>query len=154
METEDRKVVLYKGDEIGSLVTLEWHWGGLIISESVGDICLVRQKAGFSGAPGPTLCGKDRFAKGGPGWSLGGGTSGPGISHTPCAACAAAATKLGLPIGGNHAPLFGESENILKRPYSKLVFEDTKAKIKAGDVEGLARSMKSEYQEYYGSGQV
>ncbi len=66
-------------------------------------ICLVRVTA--HGTPGPSLCGRDRFAKDGPGWSLGGGwASGP---FTPCAACGRVAEERypGVPVigvvGGN-----------------------------------------------------
>jgi hypothetical protein len=45
------------------------------------------------GTPGPTLCGIDRFAKDAPGWSVGGGTSGPAIVHTPCPGCAGTARE-------------------------------------------------------------
>jgi len=43
------------------------------------------------GTPGPTLCGLDRFHPESAGWSAGGGVSGPGIRHVPCAGCADAA---------------------------------------------------------------
>jgi hypothetical protein len=54
------------------------------------------------GTPGPTLCGIERFEHGGPGWSVGGGSTGGGIPHNPCRGCAAAARRdfRDLPIRG------------------------------------------------------
>lgn len=54
------------------------------------------------GTPGPTLCGVDRFAADAPGWSVGGGVSGPGITHTPCPGCIQAARQHfpGIPVWG------------------------------------------------------
>lgn len=44
---------------------------------------------------GPTLCGLTRFGQDAdlPGWSMGGGVSGPSIEQAPCEACWAAATS-------------------------------------------------------------
>jgi hypothetical protein len=69
------------------------------------------------GTPGPTLCGIDRFAKDGPGWSVGGGVSGPGIIHTPCPGCAetARAEFSGLEITGLGAR---EMAEVLGVPWS------------------------------------
>jgi hypothetical protein len=63
-------------------------------------ICLARGTA--TGAPGPTLCGIDRFAKGGPGWSLGGGVTGPGYRHEACPGCVSVARRRypDLPVVG------------------------------------------------------
>lgn len=56
-----------------------------------------------TGTPGPTLCGIDRFAPLAPGWSVGGGVTGPDITHTPCPGCAEAARAefAGLPVSGS-----------------------------------------------------
>jgi hypothetical protein len=64
-------------------------------------IHLIRGTA--QGTPGPTLCGIDRFAKDAPGWSGGGGVTGPGITLTPCTGCAdvARAEFPGLPVSGS-----------------------------------------------------
>lgn len=89
--------------EVTGLVTLQFAWGGLIgakPAESPSLIHLVRSAR--RGSPGPTLCGIDRFGGDVPGWSLGGGVTGPGYEHVPCPGCAAAARKQfpGLPVHG------------------------------------------------------
>lgn len=55
------------------------------------------------GGTGPCLCGFDRFASD-VGFSIGGGVSGPGYTHHPCAQCAALAE--GRSVVGTHAGLF------------------------------------------------
>lgn len=83
------------------LSTLQFSWGSLFDSKPHdGEIHLVRGT--HRGTPGPTLCGIDRFAEGGPGWSVGGGISGPGISMTPCAGCVEVAKRdfPGVPVAG------------------------------------------------------
>lgn len=52
---------------------------------------------------GPCLCGFDRFAPD-VGFSVGGGVTGPGYRHHPCAECAALVG--GRTISGTHAQLF------------------------------------------------
>ena len=97
--------------EVIALSTLQFSWGGLFDScPADGKAHLVR--ATKSGTPGPTLCGIDRFAKDAPGWSVGGGISGPGITHTPCAGCAAEARRTfpTLPITGMAAERFTGTE--------------------------------------------
>lgn len=64
---------------------------------------------GETGGTGPILCGFDRFARDETGrwfvgFSVGGGTSGPGVEHDVCTECARLAGD--LPIHGLHAPLF------------------------------------------------
>lgn len=95
---------------ITALSTLQWCWGGLFDGVPVMDICLVRSTD--RGTPGPTLCGKDRFAKDAPGWSVGGGISGPGIVNERCAACEAVrlAEFPTLPIDGTFKGLFTGEE--------------------------------------------
>lgn len=91
------------------LSTLQFSWGGLFDSRPAdGKAHLVR--GAKRGTPGPTLCGIDRFAKDGPGWSVGGGVSGPGITHTPCEGCVAEARKTypGLPITGLASDVIAE----------------------------------------------
>jgi hypothetical protein len=91
-------------DEITALCTLQFSWGGLFDGRPADDyaVHLVRQLH-RGGTPGPTLCGTDRFGDAAPGWSLGGGISGPGIVHKPCPGCAAAARGEfpGLPVAGS-----------------------------------------------------
>lgn len=89
------------------LVTLQTSWGGLFDPRPTADnyaVHLVR--ATDRGTPGPTLCGIDRFADDAPGWSVGGGVSGPGIKHTPCQGCADVARRdfRDLPIRGLGSP--------------------------------------------------
>jgi hypothetical protein len=83
------------------LATLQFHWGGLFDTNPHDDLVhLVRGTQ--SGTPGPTLCGIDRLAKGGPGWSVGGGVTGPHIRHDPCPSCVTTAEREfpGLPVAG------------------------------------------------------
>jgi len=92
-------------DQVTSLRTLQFSWGGLFDWGPAADgyaVHLVRQNA-YGGTPGPTLCGIDRLAKDGPGWSVGGGISGPDIVHRPCPGCATAAREQfpGLPVTGS-----------------------------------------------------
>jgi hypothetical protein len=87
--------------EVTELHTLQFHWGGLFDSKPADGLAhLVRVTK--RGTPGPTLCGIDRFGKNGPGWSVGGGVSGPGITHTPCEGCVTYARQHfpALPIAG------------------------------------------------------
>lgn len=74
-------------ESLRGLYTLQWAIGGLFDSRLVPgwDVCLIR--ATIKGQTGATLCGKDRFAKDVPGWSVRGGISGPGVDNKPCAAC-------------------------------------------------------------------
>lgn len=91
-------------DDVAALCTLQFSWGGLFDSQPADDyaVHLVRKRAGGT-TPGPTLCGLDRFADDGPGWSVGGGIHGPGITHPPCPGCATAARDQfpGLPVTGS-----------------------------------------------------
>lgn len=75
--------------EVTSLSTLQFAWGGLFDARPAdgGLVHLVRCTS--TGTPGPTLCGINRFAKDGPGWSVGGGISGPDIPQVPCQGCVA-----------------------------------------------------------------
>lgn len=56
-----------------------------------------------TGGTGPCICGFDRFARG-VGFSVGGGTYGPGVNHDVCPECARLAA--GRPIRGTNAALF------------------------------------------------
>lgn len=83
------------------LATLQFRWGGLFDSKPHDhQTHLVRGTE--RGTPGQVLCGIDRFASGGPGWSVGGGITGPGVGHTPCGGCVEVAKNEfpGLPIAG------------------------------------------------------
>lgn len=62
-----------------------------------------------SGGTGPCICGFDRFARDDDGhmlhgFSVGGGTTGPGVAHEACAQCEALATD--AHITGLHSGLF------------------------------------------------
>jgi hypothetical protein len=88
---------------VTSLVTLQFSWGGLFDGRPADghQVHLVRSTS--RGTPGPTLCGIDRFAPETPGWSIGGGLDGHGITHKPCRGCVTTAhTEFpGLPISGS-----------------------------------------------------
>lgn len=84
------------------LATLQFANGGLVGAVPTDYLVhLIRGVAG-GGTPGPTLCGIDRFADNAPGWSVGGGVYGPGMTHTACPGCVAAAKRdfPGLPVVG------------------------------------------------------
>jgi len=83
-------------DEIVAYETLQWAFGGLVDGRPLHEVCLVG--ATHHGTPGPTLCGKDRFAKGGPGWSLGGGCTDP--DALCCPGCLAACLADQKPVEG------------------------------------------------------
>jgi len=88
--------------EVTGLITLQFAWGGLIGAVPAdGLIHLVRSTR--RGTPGPTLCDIDRFGPDAPGWSVGGGVTGLGITLTPCPGCAGTAREAypGLPVGGS-----------------------------------------------------
>jgi len=104
MAGDDRLAAVRADEEIIALCTLQFSWGGLLDWRPADDgyaVHLVRETR--RGTPGPTLCGIDRFAADGPGWSRGGGISGPGIIHKPCPGCASAARGQfpGLPVTGS-----------------------------------------------------
>ena len=87
--------------EVVTLSTLQFHTGGMFDSQPTDHLVhLVRSTK--RGTPGPTLCGIDRFAPGSAGWSVGGGVTGPGFTHTPCGGCVEVARGdfPGLPITG------------------------------------------------------
>ena len=88
-----------------ALATCQFSWGGLFPSKKTDvdpRIHLVRMAA-TGGTPGPTLCGIDRFAEGAPGFSIGGGVTGPGIEQGPCPGCeqAAARNYAAAPVWGS-----------------------------------------------------
>lgn len=67
---------------------------------------------GEHGGPGACLCGFDRHARGDDGrsligFSVGGGSTGPGLAHHRCDRCAAAAGD--AHITGLHAAMFAEA---------------------------------------------
>lgn len=90
-------------DTIRSLVTLQFASGGLVGAKPVDGWAVHLVRRAHRGTPGPTLCGIDRFAPGSAGWSVGGGVTGPGIKHTPCAGCVEVAARdfPGLPVSGS-----------------------------------------------------
>ena len=59
---------------------------------------------GKTGGTGPILCGFDRFQRT-VGFSVGGGGTGPGYRHHPCAQCSELAGD--RKIAGTHRTLFG-----------------------------------------------
>ena len=66
---------------------------------------------GKTGGTGPCICGFDRFARGDDGqmlhgFSVGGGVTGPGVTHDVCAECRALVGD--SHIRGTHAHLFDE----------------------------------------------
>lgn len=78
--------------EVTYLATLQLNWGGLIDAVSADNLAhLVRGTR--RGTPGPTLCGIDRFAKGGPGFSVGGGVTPHGVVFDACLGCVEAARR-------------------------------------------------------------
>lgn len=78
------------------LATIELHRGGLFDGRSEDALIhLALTNDRIAGAHGPTLCGIDRFAKDGPGFSVGGGLS---TTTTPCASCIAEGRKFTLPV--------------------------------------------------------
>ncbi len=103
---------------VDGLCTLQMSWGGMFDGHPADgyQVHLVRHVRG-GGTPGPTLCDIDRFAKDGPGWSVGGGLSGPSITHRPCPGCAEAAREQfpGLEITGIGAR---EMADVLGAPWS------------------------------------
>lgn len=92
-----------KDPAIRALATLQFSTGGLFDSKPVDDYAVHLVRSTNRGTPGATLCGIDRFAKEGPGWSVGGGISGGSIVHPACEGCVAAARAEfpGLPIVGS-----------------------------------------------------
>ena len=94
MGETDLSVVIY-------LETLQFAWDGLLDSH-LADSLIHLVRGTRRGTPGPTLCGVDRFAKGGPGWTVGGGVDGPGMVHAPCLGCVETGRRdfAGLPVAG------------------------------------------------------
>lgn len=95
--------------EVVALATLQLSWGGLFDSRSHDDIMHLVRMTPTSGTPGATLCGIDRFAKGGPGFSVGGGVSRPGGEPwPPCTGCVGVADRdyPGLPVWGGMSDSF------------------------------------------------
>lgn len=85
------------------LVTLQFAWGGLFDARPADGWAVHLVRGAERGTPGPTLCGIDRFAEDTPGWSLGGGLTGPEVVHRPCDGCVAVARGqfAGLPVSGS-----------------------------------------------------
>lgn len=83
--TNDELNQLHRDAPVTGLATLQFHHGGLI-AEPVDEVVhLVR--ATKYGTPGPTLCDIDRFAPGGPGWSVRGGVRELNRMPLPCKPC-------------------------------------------------------------------
>lgn len=77
----------------------------LFRSGPVLDVHLAAPSA--TGGIGPCLCGFDRFAEG-VGFSVGGGSTGPGVNHEVCPECAGLAGD--ALVRGTHAGLFVAEE--------------------------------------------
>ena len=87
--------------EVTYLATLQLNWGGLFDSKPHDNLAhLVRGTR--RGTPGPTLCGIDRFAKDGPGFSVGGGVTPHGVIFDACPGCVETALREfpGVPVAG------------------------------------------------------
>jgi hypothetical protein len=86
-----------------ALCTLQFSWGGLFDGRPADGYQVHLVRSTPNGTPGPSLCGIDRFAKDAPGWSVGGGVSGPSAEHKPCPGCADVAREQfpGLPVAGS-----------------------------------------------------
>lgn len=76
-----------------ALASLQFTSGGLFDGKSADKRIHLVRKTDNEGTPGGTLCGIDRFVKGGPGWSVGGGISGPGVEVMACPGCEAVAER-------------------------------------------------------------
>jgi hypothetical protein len=102
---------VYRYDEPDGVVkyeTLQFSWGGFFDAtvdprRPWSQTHLVRSTK--DGTPGPTLCGIERFSGDPtiPGWSVGGGLSGPDVPVEVCERCDAARNPT-LPVTGlnNH----------------------------------------------------
>ena len=90
-------------EPVTGLTTLHFHWGGLLDYTPADDFTVHLVRSTRRGTPGPSLCGIERFGPGTPGFSVGGGLSGPIIIHKACAGCVEVARTdfPGLPIGGS-----------------------------------------------------
>lgn len=96
-------------DPLFGYFTLQWAVGGLFDSRLVPgwSTCLIAVSRSGSHLDGRlTLCGKYRFDKNGPGWSIRGGVSGPGVNDQACEKCLAL-RRPDLPVAGLTA-LFAE----------------------------------------------
>lgn len=95
--------VMWEGRRIEGLFTLQWSAGGLFDGRLVPgyDVCLIRAVRD-GGSPGPTLCGRDRFDRSQPGWSVRGGIG--GLDPRACAECVAQreGDYRDLPVAGMH----------------------------------------------------
>jgi hypothetical protein len=91
----------YRGLAVTGLSTLQFLSGGLMQERPVDGYRVHLVRSTERGTPGPTLCGIDRFHPDTAGWSVGGGLSGPGITHERCPGCAKGLSGfVGLPISG------------------------------------------------------
>jgi hypothetical protein len=92
----------WQGRPVVALSTLQFAWGGLVDAQPADELVHLVRVAN-PGTPGPTLCSIDRFATGSPGWSVGGGITGPNRTLTPCRGCLAVAGRdyPNLPIEGS-----------------------------------------------------
>lgn len=89
-----------------SLVTIEVSEPGAryTLLDSTGGLSVHLAESTQRGT-GPILCGFDRFAVN-VGFSVGGGVTGPGVTHRPCSTCASLIA--GRQVSGTHAHYFTE----------------------------------------------
>lgn len=93
--------------------TIQFHHGGLLARPAVGEPWSMTHLVVdlVTGGAGRILCGIDRHARRQrdgtptPGWSVGGGVSGPSIAVIKCEGCDAARDRA-LPIHGLNASVF------------------------------------------------
>lgn len=94
--------------------TIQFHDGGLFDAEvsTIAPFSATHLAPTIATGTGAILCGIDRHAKTMadgtriPGWSVGGGVSGPGIKVIRCEACAARRDP-SLKVSGLNASIFG-----------------------------------------------
>lgn len=97
-----------------ALATLQFTRGGLFDGKPADKRIHLVRKIEDGGTPGGTLCGIDRFAKDAPGWSVGGGISGPGVEVMACPGCEAVAGR-----DYSAAPVWGSTFADLFRKHRK-----------------------------------
>jgi hypothetical protein len=97
---------------MSTVVTIEVSRPGdaydLFRSGAEFDVHLAAPSEGRFGGTGPCLCGFNRFAED-VGFSVGGGFSGPGYTHHPCAVCAELIGD--RTVTGTHKALFVSAVN-------------------------------------------
>lgn len=67
------------------LITIQFGWGGLLDTKPVDDV--IHLNANYAETSSYTLCGLALFGDKAPGWSRGGGVTGPNLTHVACPTC-------------------------------------------------------------------